>query len=150
MRNSSLSLKCGRAAFVVTDTNGVINLGAKDLAISNFAGTRRRQNGLHGFFGELVGNHHLEFYLREKVDRIFAAAIKFGVALLAAVTACFQYGHALDADFHESVFDRIQLRGLNHRFYLFHSSSPRERRVSGLRRSGSKVIAFLAVLVEIQ
>ena len=84
------------------------------------------ENRLHGLFDEFVGHNHLQLYFRKKVDRVFASAIKLGVALLTAVAPCFKNGHALDADFHEGVFDCIQLRRLNHRFNLLHRFNPRD------------------------
>ena len=57
-------------------------------------------------------NHHLDLHLGQKIDRVFAAAVKLGVALLAAVAAGLENGHAFDACFQQRILHGIQLGGL--------------------------------------
>jgi hypothetical protein len=60
------------------------------------------------------------FDLGQEVDGVLAAAVELGVALLAAVTAGLENGHAFDARFEQGVLHCVQLRGLNDRFDLLH------------------------------
>jgi hypothetical protein len=45
------------------------------------------------------------------------------MSLLPAVTAYLKDGHAIDADFPQSIFDGIEPRGLNDRFQFRHKTS---------------------------
>ena len=62
-----------------------------------------------------------ELDLGQEVHGVFAAAVDFGVALLAAEALDFGDGHALDADFAEGVFDFFELEGLDDGFNFLHS-----------------------------
>ena len=59
----------------------------------------------------------------QEIDGVFAAAINFGVAFLAAEAFDFGDGHAFDADFAERVFDFLQFERFDDRFDFFHSFS---------------------------
>jgi hypothetical protein len=65
-------------------------------------------------------DHHLDLDLGQKVDGVFAAAIELGVALLAAMAAGFENGHAFDARFEQGILDCVQLGGLENGFDLEH------------------------------
>jgi hypothetical protein len=72
------------------------------------------------FSFRVVGDDQLDLDLGEKVDGVFAAAIELGVALLAAMAAGFENGHAFNACFEQGVFDGVQLGGLENGFNLEH------------------------------
>ena len=69
----------------------------------------------------LFRQHQLDFDFGQKVHRVFAATVDFGVAFLAAKTFDFGDGHALDADFAQGIFNFLQLEWLNDRFDFFHN-----------------------------
>ena len=63
-------------------------------------------------FGHGLVNHHLNLHLRQEIDHIFGAAIKFGVAFLAAKSLGFENGDALNANFMDASFTSSNLNGL--------------------------------------
>jgi hypothetical protein len=73
----------------------------------------------------VVVDHQFDLDLGQKIDRVFAAAIELGVALLAAMAAGFENGHAFDACFEQGILDCIQLGGLENGFNLEHVQNPR-------------------------
>src|SRR5581483_4982107 len=110
-----------RTALVIADANGVVDLRHEDFAVADFAGTCGGEDRLDGFVGHFVAHDHFDLDLGEEVDGIFATTVKLGVALLSAVTAGLEDGHALDTCFEERIFDSIELGGLNNSFNLLHS-----------------------------
>ncbi len=72
-------------------------------------------DGLHGLVFQVVVDHQFDFDLGEKVDGVLAAAIELGVALLAAMAAGFENGHAFNACLDQGFFDCTQLGGLDDR-----------------------------------
>jgi hypothetical protein len=116
----------GGTALVVANPDGLVDSGPEYLAVSDFAGARRGQYGLLGFFDQLVGHYDFQLYFWQEIDGVFAAPIELGMAFLAAVAASFKDGHALNSDFDKSIFDRIQLGGLDYRFNLVHGFDPKE------------------------
>ena len=68
----------------------------------------------------LVGHDQFDFDFRQEVHGVFAAAIDFGVALLAAKSLDFAHGHAFDANFAEGIFDFLELERFDDRFNFFH------------------------------
>src|SRR5258707_3436757 len=68
----------------------------------------------------VIADDHLEFYLRQEVHCIFAAAINFGVALLTAKTFDLTYCHALDSNFSEGIFYFFEFEWFYYRFNFFH------------------------------
>ena len=69
----------------------------------------------------LVGHDEFDFDLRQEIHGVFAAAVDFGVALLAAESLDFGDGHAFDAEFAEGVFDFLELERLDDGFDFLHS-----------------------------
>ena len=82
-------------------------------------------DGLERFLFHFIGDHKFDFDLGKKVNGVFAASIKLGVAFLAAVAAGLQNRHAFDACLEQGIFDCIELRRLQNRFYLEHKQMPR-------------------------
>ena len=68
----------------------------------------------------LSGRTSLDFDFGEEIDGVFAAAINFGVAFLAAEPFDFADGHAFDADFAEGIFDFFQFEWLDDGFNFLH------------------------------
>src|SRR5207302_598551 len=89
---------------------------------------------------------------RQQVHGVFASPINLGVALLAAVTAHFGYGHALNADLAQRVFHRFEPRGLNDclKFHHGYSASAPCLMLPFSLPLGLKVISLFAVLRNVQ
>ena len=75
---------------------------------------------LDGFFDHLVAEHNLDLHLGEKIDDVFGAAIKFGVALLAAEALGLGHGDALQADLLQRLLHLVELERLDDRLDLLH------------------------------
>ena len=79
-----------------------------------------------GGIDHVVGQHDLDLHLGQEVDDIFGAAVKFGVALLAAEALDLGHGQALDAGFLKRFLHLVQLERLDDRFDLLHGPTPPE------------------------
>jgi hypothetical protein len=64
--------------------------------------------------------HDLDLHFRKKINDVFGAAIKFGVALLAAEPLHLGNAQALDADLLEGFLDLVELEGLDDGLDFFH------------------------------
>src|ERR1022692_4066153 len=69
----------------------------------------------------MILNHRLDLDLRQQIDNVFVASINLGMAFLAAVAAYLRYRHAIDARFEQGVFYRLETRGADDCFQLFHN-----------------------------
>ena len=68
----------------------------------------------------IVGQDDLDLHLGQEVDDVFGAAIKLGMALLAAKALDLDHGQALDADVLKRFFHLVELERLDDRLDLFH------------------------------
>ena len=68
----------------------------------------------------LFPNHDLDFHFGQEIHDIFGAAIKFGMAFLAAEALGFGDGDALDADFLQGFFHFVELERFDDGFDFFH------------------------------
>src|SRR5262249_51367301 len=57
------TLECRHSTLIVTNTDGVINAGEKDLAVSNATGARDRDDGLHRAIYHLIGQDEFKLNL---------------------------------------------------------------------------------------
>ena len=94
--------------------------GHENLAVADAAGLRRLADRLDGAVEVLVGDDDLDLHLGQEVDDIFGAAIKLGMALLAAETLGLGHRDALYAGLLQRLLDLIELEGLDDRFDFFH------------------------------
>src|SRR5579862_802436 len=111
-----------RAGFAGADADHLFHVEDEDLAVADSARPRRLLNGVERGFEPLIRNDDFDLHLGKKIDDVFSAAIKFGVAFLAAEAARFHDGDALDADFLQRLLHLVELERLDHRFDLFQSS----------------------------
>ncbi len=73
--------------------------------------TPRSHDDADRFIDHLIGEHDFDFHFRKKINRVFAAAINFGVALLSSEAFHFRDRHPFDAELGQGF---LQLpRGLN-------------------------------------
>src|SRR5258706_12874090 len=119
-------LKRRDAAIQIANADRLIHLGQKDLAIANLARSGALHDRVNGGFDDFVVDNHFQLDLRQQVDRVFASAIGFGVALLPAMPAHLEYRHPINAHLRQGFFDVFEFGGLNHRFNLVHGSFPVE------------------------
>src|SRR5476651_1223061 len=110
----------GVAALASTNSYRVLDTRHKDLAVADSAGVSRGADGLDGLFDHLVLDDQLDLHLGQEIHDIFGAAVKLGMAFLAAKAFGLEHGDALEADLVERVLHFIQLEGLDDRFDLLH------------------------------
>ena len=108
------------AAFAGADADGVFDWEDEDFTVADFAGVGGFGDGVDDLVAAGVVDDDFDFDFRDEVDGVFAAAVDFGVAFLAAEAADFGDGHALDADFRESRFHVFEFEGLDDGFDFFH------------------------------
>ena len=96
-------------------------------------------NGLKALFEQIVGNGRLNLYLRQKVDHIFGAAVKFRVPLLTPEALNFGYGESVDAEFGERFAHFIEFEGFDDGGNKFHFFLPR------LCLSGKRLLPALSI-----
>ncbi len=75
-------------------------------------------------FQALVGDDDLDFHLGQEIHDIFGAAVKFGVALLAAEALGFGDRDALNADFLQRFLHFVEFERLDDGFDFFHAITP--------------------------
>src|SRR2546422_4524176 len=95
LSSKSLPLKSNRllSPLLGADADGVFDFGYENLAVAYFSGAGRTDDRLHRRVHLRIGQDDFNFDLRQKVYRVFAAAINFSVALLAAEAFHFGDGH---------------------------------------------------------
>src|SRR5688572_26255607 len=108
------------ALFLGANADGFVDGRDEDFAIADLPGLGRADDRTNGSVDAVIGDHHFDFDLRQEIDRVFAAAIDFSVALLAAKPFDFTDRHPLDADVAEGVFNFFQFEGLNYGFDFLH------------------------------
>jgi hypothetical protein len=108
------------ATFTGANANGFVDAGDKNLAIADPAGLGCLLDGINNPFTHSLVNDHFDFYLWQKIDYIFSAAIKFSMAFLTAKPFCFQNSDALNANVVECLFNLIELKRLYNGFDFFH------------------------------
>src|SRR5690606_22320275 len=76
-------LQRGVAAFLSTDANDFDELVHPDFAVADLAGAAAFHDRVDRLRGHVVTDGNFDFHLGNKIDRVFAAAVDFGVPLLA-------------------------------------------------------------------
>src|SRR3546814_848754 len=99
--------------FAGTDADGLFQVDHEDLAVADLAGVGRLGDGLDDAIELIVGDGHVDLYLRQEIDDVFGTAIQFGVALLTTEAFDFGYGDALYANFRQRLAHVVQLERLD-------------------------------------
>ena len=94
----------------------------KNLAVADPSRARGAGDGGDGILHPLVRQRHLDLELGQEGNGVFGAAIDFGMALLAAITAHLGHRHAVHADFGERQADAVQAVRLDNGDDEFHAA----------------------------
>src|ERR1035441_509615 len=78
------------ATFVVANPNRFVNARKENLPVADLARTCRSGDCLHDFLHHFIGQHDLDFRLRDQVHRVLASPIKLGVSFLPAMSSGFK------------------------------------------------------------
>src|SRR5450755_1237715 len=93
--------------FASPNAHSFFDVEYKNLAVTDSPGARGLQNRFHRGLDLLGHQHDLNFHLGQKVDDIFGAAVKLGMALLPSEPLSLGYGNPLDADLVQRLFHLV-------------------------------------------
>ncbi len=124
-----VSLDRVHAGFAGTDTDNFFDIGDENLTVTNAARLGCLADSFNGAIDGFVGDDDFDFHFWKKIDDIFRATVKLGMALLSAETLGFNYSNTLQTNFLKGFLHFIELERLNDGFDLFH-----QRIVSALVR----------------
>ena len=97
--------------FAGADADGLLDRGDEDLAVADLAGARGLDHGLDGLLDAVVGSTTRRGSWQE-IDHVLGAAVKLGMALLAAEALNLGDGQAADADSRPASRTSSSLKGL--------------------------------------
>src|SRR5438093_593817 len=98
------------------------------LSVADFARFRCSDHHVHCSVHHIGRHHHFDFYLREKIHRVLAPSVDFGVSLLPAKPFDLGDSHPFDAKLGQRFFHLFELERFNDGFQFFHvevNSAPR-------------------------
>src|SRR5438093_3692644 len=113
-------LESAVSGFARADPHRFVQVGDKDLSVSDAAGLGRPDDRLDHLVRQLVYDDDLDLSLRHKLDGVFGSPVGLLVSLLAAEPADFRDGHAIDSQFGQGVLDLFQFDRLDNCFYFLH------------------------------
>ena len=114
-------------SFVGPDPDRFFHSRHENFSVTDLSGLGRLQDRLDHTLGAIVLDHDLKFHFRQKIDRVFAAAINLAVTFLPSEASNFTQRHSLNANRGERVFDRFGFERLNNRLDFFHRAQSRTR-----------------------
>ena len=82
---------------------------------------RGGMTGRDGAIDTGIGQDQFQFDFRQEIDGVFAAAVDFGVALLATEALDFCDSHAFDANFTERILHFLEFEWFYDGFDFLHS-----------------------------
>src|SRR5436190_4286793 len=114
------TLDCFLANFFRANPHGVLDREHKNFSIADLARLGGADHDGHRLVHHFVREHDFDFYLREKIHCVLAAAINLGMAFLAPKALHFRDRHALDAELGQGFLHFLEFERLDDRFELFH------------------------------
>lgn len=106
--------------FTRTNTDNFFHIRDENLSVADAPCLSGIANRFDHSVRIFICKHHLDLHLRQKVDDIFCAAIKFSMAFLTTKALGFRNRYSLESDFLKGFLHFIELERLNDRFDLFH------------------------------
>ena len=88
-----IALQRAFTIFLGADTNSTINGFYKDFAVTYFSGVSTAHDTVDAGVQYGISNDHLNFDLRNEVDYVLRASIKFGMAFLTTKAFNFSNGY---------------------------------------------------------
>src|SRR5215469_5322004 len=111
--------------FAGADSNRVVEVDDKDLAVADLAGLGRRGDGFDGLVDLFGSNRDFDLDLGQETHRIFGTPVDFRMALLPAISLDFRHRETVNANGGQGVADFFELEWLDDRHNNFHGSYPR-------------------------
>src|SRR5262249_29092248 len=112
-----------QAGFTGPESDGLLDAGDEDLAVTNAAGLRGTADGLDGFVDHIVGQHNLDFDLGKKVHHVLGSAVELGVTLLAAEALGLGHRDTLQPYLLQRLLHFVELEGFDDGLDFFHRHS---------------------------
>jgi hypothetical protein len=106
------------------NTYHLLNRHDKNLAVADFAGTRRLDDGVNGGINVLGIDDDFDLDLGQEIDDILGTAIQLGMALLAAETLDLGDGQAGNTDFRKRFTHFVEFERLDDGFDFLHVLRP--------------------------
>src|SRR5207342_2917930 len=101
----------------------MFNREHEHLPVADLAGLGGSHNDIDRLVNQVVRHHYFHFHLRQKIHRVFASPVNFGVPFLPAKTFDLSDGHPFDAELCERFLNLFELERLNDGFQFFHVSN---------------------------
>lgn len=108
------------AHFAGANAHGRLHRDDKNFSVTNLAGLRGRYDEFLYLGCGFIGDDEFDFHLGQKIQGVFAAAVDFRAALLAAESLDLGDGHAFDAGLRQRGFYGVQSEGFDDRLDFFH------------------------------
>src|SRR5581483_7751400 len=106
------------APLIVADADSIVYARQENLPVADIAGASCGRYRMDRLIHYVISHNHLQLQFRQQINRVLPPSIKFRMPFLSAVTADFNYGHALDPNLVECVLNCLKPGSLNncHKF----------------------------------
>src|SRR5262245_54064876 len=121
------------------DAHSAVDAVDEDLAVADLAGLGGSYDGLDDFADLVSRDGRFDLDLGQEADRVFGAAIDFGVALLTPVSFDLGDGHSEHSDRGQGVAHLVKLERLDDSHDDLHGLVPPLKPVPGVAGSGTKI-----------
>ena len=92
------------------NSNGLLDIGYEDLAITDLAGFGSNNNCFDHALDLIIGNGRLDFRLGQKIHDVLGTTVQLRVTALSAEALDLRHGHAVDALLVQGVADVVQAK----------------------------------------
>jgi hypothetical protein len=94
----------------------------EDLAVTNLAGARDVDDGIHAAVHVFISHHDFDLHLGQEIHHILGATIELGMAFLAAKTLDFGHGQTIHPTLGQGLAHFLELEGLDDGGNHFHGA----------------------------
>jgi hypothetical protein len=108
------------AFFAGADADGFFHVADEDFSVTDLTGIGGADDGIGDVTGAVVVDDDFDFHFGEEIDRVFTAAIDFGMPFLTPESLDLGDGHALDTDAGEGFFDVFEFEWFDDGFDFLH------------------------------
>jgi hypothetical protein len=112
------------SGFAGADPHDLFEVIHKHLAVTDLAGARRLDDGVHAAVYIFVLDHHFHLDFGQKVNHVLGTPVQLGVAFLTAKTFDFGHGQACHAAFGQGFTHLFQFERFDDGGDLLHGKSP--------------------------
>src|ERR1700756_4550568 len=88
--------------------------------VTDLSSLRRSHDHIDRLFNQVIRHYDFHFHFRQKIHRVFASPVNFGMPFLPAETFDLSNGHSFDAELCERFFDLFELEWFYDGLQFFH------------------------------